>query len=321
MPPVQGVPPQVPVPPPVIPDVSDDLGYMHRWVKRFGIALGVLAVFSICAVMIASVIWNDSSEKALLDATQYALDNPGKYTIQQGDKLDATLIVRGNSYKLDGKIDAVPLSAIVQNRVLYMSSSDPQLLYDTFLKNPKTSKAMNSLMKGFLPTLKNRWIRIDLDSDTNASTALGTITCLLDMRYAIGHGKGFNELAAQKYVENAFLNVRKTTHSTYRVTVDTGRMTTFQDAVSKGSNAGIFDNCPQLSSFVAGGKVNKIVVDVALTDTDNVLKTIEYKGLSDKSTKISASYTDVGKISPPKDAVDISQMLSSILQSIFGTQL
>lgn len=316
MPPVQ-VPPEQPV----VADVTKDIWYMQHWVKLFGIALAVLTVFSVCVVLVASVVWSNSSEKALLDAAQYALDNPGEYTIEQGDKLDATLIVRGNSYKLDGTIDAVPLSAIVHNRVLYMSSSDPQLLYDVYLKNPKTSKTMNSLMKGVLPTLKNRWIRIDLDSDTIASTALGNITCLLDMRYAIGHGKGFKEYASEQYTENAFLDVRKTVRSTYRVTVDVKRMTAFQDAVSKGSNTGVFDNCPQLSLFVAGGNVKKIVVDISLTDTNNVLKTIEYKGLYDKSTKISASYTDVEKISPPNDAVDISQMLSSILQSFFGTQI
>lgn len=306
---------------PVVLDDTQTPWYRHRWVKWASIAGAVTTVIVVAVATFLFVAWNASSEKALLDAADYALKNPGTYHVQTGGVADLTVQTDGQKYALDGTLDTVPVSAVISGNMLYAKSSDPQLFYDTFLKPSSESKAAAALMKGILPNLKNRWISINLDSTSVSSTFFDTLRCLLNARIALTSNTSGRQQLVEAYGAHPFLSVVRSGASSYRLLVNGIKLSAFQKTLSTTDTPESLANCSQTLRLLKGGTFIGAAMTVTLSPTKHTLDSLVLGGKASGETKITTDYSKVSKITVPAGSIDISQILGSLIQTLFGASL
>ena len=309
MPPEQESPPAV--------DVNKDIWYMQRWIKWSGIAVAVLALFAVVALFVINMIWNASPEKALLDAADYALNKPGTYHVQSGKNADMKVQAKGGAYKITGTLSNMPVTIIIKDATLYAKSSNPKQLYDAFLKSSSKSKTTAALLSGILPSLKNRWISIGLDNQTIQSTFFGNIHCFLGTQSILTRDEDSRKKLSSVYAANPFLEIKESRQFNYSVKIDSEKLSDFQQGLSDTKASESLVNCAKsiqdLSSDVSSGAAT-----ISLSEVDHSLRTMTFGESSETETRVTASYGKVDKITAPTDAIDISQVVNSILETFLG---
>ncbi|USN96948.1 MAG: hypothetical protein H6797_02025 [Candidatus Nomurabacteria bacterium] len=301
--------------PPIINEGEYKPWYRRRWARLSAVVFVGIAVVAVVMSIVMAITWNASAEKALLDATDYALKTPGTYHVQYGNLTNLTARVDGKKYAFDGTFDKTPVSIVIADGMLYAKSSDPQKLYETFVNPSKSSSAMSALLESILPNLKNHWISINLRT-TSSSSNIGGINCPLDIRDALTVDSSRQQLI-EVYAANPFLTVTRLNGSDYRVAIRSKKFSAFDKELVKSNVYQSLTSCPQENNLIkdnlliGGSVVLKLSQDHKLQSMTATSKSV--------TAKVTADYGAVAKIITPSDSVDVGQIIGSVIQSLFSS--
>ena len=298
----------------VVLDVEQVPQHRQRWVAWTVFMVVTIVIFALVAV---SISWNVSSEKALLDAADYAMKNPGTYQVQAGKNLAIVARTDGRLYAVEGTLKGVPVAAIASSSTLYVKSSDPEKLYDTLLGKSE-SKAAKELFGSLLKNLKNQWISFDLESVSKTSSLFGSIRCFFDTKSMIAGAQESSMLsdAGSAYLSHRFMAIKKSNPSQYQITVDGEKLSAFQGAYSQTETLKELDSCSQTFDSFDPSSFNDAKIKIDLSKSKHVLETLTYEGSVLESTKIKADYGRVEQITAPSNSIDVSQIIGSLIGSI-----
>lgn len=302
----------------VTPDVEQVPWHRQRWVVWTMVVAVTITTFALVAVLIALITWNASSEKALLDAADYALKNPGTYQVQAGKDLSIVARTDGRLYAVDGTLKGAPITAVANSSTLYVKSSDPKKLYDTLL-GVSASETSRELFGSLLKNLKNQWISFDLKSTSKSSLLFGNIRCFLGSKNAFSaENNAASPEVGSAYLSHPFMTIAKSSPSQYQLTVDGKKISAFQGAYSQTKTSKELDSCSQTLASLDTGSLNDAKIKIDLSKSRHVLETLTYEGDASKSVKIKADYGKVEQITAPSNAIDVSQIVGSLIESILG---
>lgn len=303
---------------PDVPVIEHIPWYKRRWAAWAGIAATIVVLLAAIVSLIVLAVWNASPEKALLDAADYALKKPGTYQVRSGTGIDAIMRTDGSLYAVDGTLRGVPVSAVLDDATLYVKSADPKRLYDMFV-GPSASKTATALFGSILPNLKNQWISFSLQNSSDSAAFLNNIRCFADTRDIMVANDGRSRQQIQDtYLAHPFVTVTAKGGSRYQLVVDSKKSAAFQKAFSGTNASNALDSCGQIMILLSGEKIAGATMTVTLSESRHILQTLSYGNKAAGAIEIAADYSKVDPITIPSNSIDISQIVGSLIESLFN---
>lgn len=294
--------------------------YRQKRVRIAGVVVAAVAAVAAIVAVVLFVAVQNSPEKALLDTANHALKTPGAYNVV-GAGADMAVVYDGARFKADTMISGAPVSIINDNSALYFRSSDPAKLLD-LAGSANVSAAMQSTLQAILPTIKDRWIRIDAKDKSFKLPYVDDIRCAADSAKNLADGGGNWQQLTGAYVRNPFLVINKKAETqdsrTFDVTIDQTKLNNFnnrKEAVSQYEALASCQSATMPLDTLAASDGIKATVEIA--KADHALKHLTVTDAAGKQMKVTADYTSVPTITVPDDSLGINQVVSLLAQSFF----
>lgn len=302
--------------------MSADAWYRNKWVKITAIALAAISVIITIAAVVTVVIWNGRPEKALIDSLDYALRQPGVYTINSTD-LDGKLQIDGERYAADINFEGIPLSAVGNANMLYLRTTEPEKILDKIV--PKTS------LGPFLPSIrevissvKDKWLSINLQNQALEFPVLGQIYCATDIKDSLSNNSTARRAFAASYIANPFLGMRVTdtnnARSVYELRFDDEKRLAFLHELEGGDFAEGLSLCQDIRLPVLGD-TTQASMTVEVTQPIHKLDKLTIKDKTGKVMKITADYSRSPLIVIPSDTVDMDKIANTVVSSMMRSYL
>lgn len=292
--------------------------YRQRWVKWTAVVVVALAVLAAIIAAAAFAIWNNSPQKALLDATNYALKTPGVYHFTS-DVADIDFTANHQQYAVTGTIDGVQVDAVVLTSTLYLKSSDPQHMYDLFTGS--SPDKTNSLTKSLLKTVKNRWVEINMSSPPIKATGIDATNCWVAGKDVLANDDRARQEVLATYLTHQFMTVSPQGQATYHLAFDSAKLSSFLASLSETQAYQSVPVCSQTLNLSQVEVPSGMAATVTLTADKHALSSIEFTDESGRPAKLTADYDKVPAVVIPADAVTLDELAGKVFQSFFGQLL
>ena len=294
--------------------------YRKRWFKRLAVvSILILAVVSIMAVA-AAVIWQNSSERKLLDAANYAVKTPGVYHVTaQATDLNVTL--RDQMYAASGTINGMPIDAIFYSGMMYVKSPQPEKLYDFFMGSGKAGQ-LSIIARVLAPTIANKWISVNLSNITLESQNAQMIQCLSQEKESISHNPNARSQWASTYLGHRFLAIsanKKPLTTTYQVSVNHKTRADFFASLQKTSFYQSLTTCSKDTDVLDSLGGISPAASVTLTN-NHILQSMIIGPRSKNPVTVTANYKNVPSILVPTDAIGVEQLIIHSIGSLGNFQ-
>lgn len=286
-----------------------------KWVLWTVVAVAIVTLGLAVAAVMAFSAWNNSSQKVLLDAAKYAMEQPGLYTysgldnkitIQKGDGVYSASIV----FK-DSNLDFVADSSAV-----YFKADDVAKLF-SLATGSEVSTGLDSFMKPLFDKVKGKWVYVDLKTSVLKNDSTNKFSCLTDNLGKLTQDNAAREKLASVYVNNQFLTVvdkpSTGTDLNYDVLLDNAKLQSFADGFQQTSFYLSLSSCTDIKGGLLPD-LSKVQGSASITLTkDHKFKQIVVSGKDGKDkTTINATYDGLKSIQIPKDATSIDDLFGNI---------
>lgn len=297
--------------------INPELSHKKPWVKWTLIISAVVALVAIVVAGVAFAAWNNSSQKALLDAVNYAAQNPGEYQYTS-QKFNATVTLGNKIYEADITLGATDVNVIVADQTIYLKSSDPMAALSE-LSGVSVSTLSSPVLKPIFASIQNQWVSMDLQAPPFQSDIINNIHCVTDTKDSVTNDTGMRVQIGAAYFSHPFINIlsKSTTGSTisYGLSVNATNLNLFQTAFENTSFYKSLASCTQLPQISLGdSSLATAKATVILSQANHELKSITV-GDGSSSVRITANYSNVPTLSVPVNVVGFNQLANNIYQS------
>lgn len=296
--------PLIPPPPP---------WYRRRWVKLTAIIVAAVVIVVAIVAAVLLFVWNSSPQKALLDATTYALETPGTYHVTAAST-DITFTSDNQKYAASGTVYGVPLDVVVLGDTLYLKSSDPERLYDVFVNSSSTA-SVAPLAQNVLAAIKDRWISFNLFSSPVKSTGISATSCFVNGRDVLVHDGAARQQIAMTYLPHQFMTIATQNQSTYRVAFDGPKLSAFMTDIAKTNVYQSLPSCTQAIDPTHLPVPNGATATVTL-NSKHILSSLILNDHGAQIAKVTAKYGAVPAITTPSNALSMDQLTNTVFQSL-----
>lgn len=288
--------------------------YNKGWLKMFSIVIIALIVLGSVAIAVLSVIWNFSQQKALFDAVDYAIQNPGVYKVVAGpNKLDIT--ANRQRYAVTGDFSGLKVDFVIVGNSMYVKTPDPNRLFES-LVDQKVKGKLAKIKANLSKSMKNKWVKISLETPPIPSSFLSQINCATDAMDLLAHNPSAWSQLAFLFDQHKIFTVSSPVKSTYTAEFDGKQVDNFYDDLIQTSSYRSLDNCVGVITIELIEKLQGGGVTVALTQPGHYASTIDVEKDSEKVATIRAEYSGVPTVSVPQDAVSIDQIIIQIIDDL-----
>ncbi len=294
--------------------------YKKRWFKITSIILLVIFIFGLIAGIVAYALWINTPEKALLDATKYAVQEPGKYSVTKGS-VKGEFTVNDGKYSFGGTVSGVKLDAVVASGVVYLKSSNPVDLLNLVAGDQVIPGSTEDVVRTILATAKDKWISIDVGNMTSDSEFIDDLNCFTGAHKQLMQDPSIWSSLLGTYSKYQFTSVVKTSAKNYLVKIDGDKGWKFAKSIFDSNHGKLFaKGCDRVFEVpVSIDKKMSSLGDTAIKvvlDADNRFKTIS--GVSKDSLSVRASYENIPEIDVPLGATDINSLFMQSIQTLLG---
>jgi hypothetical protein len=294
--------------------------YHKRWFKRVVVAIvAALTVGALIAVILFLSWWN-SPEKALLDAGDYMVKTPGLYHVSSRT-MNLDVVIREYEYEAKGTLNGITIDAIYFGGNLYVKSPDPDALYKFFMGVDDSAK-IPTVVQSIIPTVKDKWISINLQNVTLGSQNVLRMKCISEEREAISHSPDARRQWAATYLAHRFMNITTTKQgdqSLYQLSINGSARVDFFTALLKTSFYQSLLSCSKDSDILQNVPSSKVFANITLSQPQHIPKSFVISPNTDITTTVTTNYLSVPDITIPTDAVSSDQLVIRYLQSIGQT--
>ncbi len=295
---------------------TDVTWYRRRWFKVAIISLVATVILASLVIGVLFVKWNASPEKALFDASEHALKTPGTYQVK-AKNIDIKVDVNGQKYAASGTVDGAKIDVVISSNTLYIKSPDLEKLYDMFLAE-SVPKLFQPQASSILPTLRDKWISMNLQSLPASSTTIANARCGFDGKEILAADNNSRQQVTGVYLAHPFLDINTSSLSPdatkYRLSVDDKKFSSFYESFSKTGFYQSLTGCPQTTATQNSSNLKDVVATVILTQSANQLKSFSVVR-SGSTIDVTADYSKAPTITAPTTAVSYEQISNNILQS------
>lgn len=294
--------------------------YKHKWVKVVGLALASLSIIAAMTITVLFVQWNGRPEKAMFDAIDYALKQPGVYHVTSKD-MDITVQVDGEQYAVDAKVDSVPVYLVGKGDILYLKTPQPQQLIEKIV--PESSlNSIRPVIGGVVESAKDKWLRVNLSNQSMSFAIFDQLGCATTAKDVMADDKNTRGAVASTYLAHPFfdfnLKTQESSRNVYTLTIDEQQRQQFRSALTKTRAAQTLSDCmdtpvPVLENL----KVTSLDMDIARPI--HRFNSIALETKSGGLATVKADYDTQPKITIPTDTVELNQIVGSVFSMIMQT--
>ncbi len=294
--------------------------YGHKWVKIVGIVCAALSIITAIAITVLFVQWNGRAEKAMFDAIDYALKQPGTYHVVSKD-INMTIQVDGQQYAVDAKVDSVPALLVGKEDIVYLKTPQPEQLIEKIVPQSSLS-AIRPAISGVVAAAKDKWLRVNLNSQSMNFAIFDQLGCATTAKSVMTDDKNTRGAVASTYLAHPFfdfeLKNREPSKDLYSVTIDEQKRQQFRSALTKTRANQTLSECMETPVPVLENlKVTSLSMDIARPI--HRFNEISLETQSGGLATVKADYDAKPKITIPTETVDLDQMVSSVFSKIMQT--
>lgn len=302
--------------PPEITQLSQepDPWYRKGWLKALTIVLGTLIILGSVAIAILSVAWNFSQHKALFDAADYAVSNPGKYYVDTGENI-LDIVANNERYAIAGKFSGLKVDMVIVGNSMYIKTPDPNGLFEALIDQNVRGK-LAKIKADLSKSMKNKWVKISLETPPIPSTFLSQINCATDAISLMAHNTSALTQLGYVFDQHKIFDVSSPEKSTYLAEFNPDEVDGFYDDLIQTSTYKELENCAGVITIELFEKLRGGGLEVALTQPTHIASSIEVTKNDKKVATITTDYNDVPRVEVPQDAVSIDQLIIKILDEL-----
>ncbi len=294
--------------------------YRHKAVRVVGVVLAVLSVLMTIAIAVAFVQWNGRPEKALFDAIDYSLKQPGSYAVS-AEGFTASIQVKDRQFAADATVESIPVHLIGNADVLYVKTPQPEQLLEKIVPESSLSQ-LRPLIGGIVATAKERWLKVNLKDKSLNFAAFDQLACAAAVKNILAFDDTTRRGVAGAYMANPFLVIdsvdKQEKHETYSMTVDAAKRAEFRKALAKTEASETMPDCIESPmNLLEQLDVKSLRVEVAKPVHRFVSVTLEMPrgGIA----TMTADYAKKPEIAIPKESVELNQVMSSVFTNMLQT--
>jgi hypothetical protein len=293
--------------------------YRMRWFKWLLVSVALVAVAIAAVATVFLAMWWNGPEKALLDATNYALAHDGQYHIAS-KQADINVTAGADNYAVEGTYHGLQFNAVLSGGLLYVKSPDPAKLYQLLMAANDTS--LPAATQTIADSVRNRWVSVNLNTVTLQSEGAQDILCVVEEKDSITSDPNARGQWRSAYLMHRFFNMQTTQHTdsmTYAISIDSKTRQDFFAALLKTSFYQGLKDCSQTTDILSSIKATSPLATVTMT-AKHVFQSIVVDPHSSDPVTITASYSHVPQVSVPTDSISFDQLAISLLGSFNGLQ-
>lgn len=293
--------------------------YRMRWFKWLLASAVVLAVVIAAVATVFLTMWWNGPEKALLDATNYALAHDGQYHIAS-KQADINVTTGANDYAVDGTYDGLQFNAVLSGGLLYVKSSDPAKLYQLLMG--AGDKGLPAATQAIADSVRNQWVSVDLNTVTLQAQGAQDTLCVVEEKDGITNDPNARSQWRSAYLMHRFFNMQATRHAdstTYVISIDSKTRQDFFAALLKTSFYQGLKDCSQTTDILSSIKATSPLANVTMA-AKHVFQSITVDPHGSDPVTITASYSHVPQVNVPASSTSFDQLAIRLLGSFNGLQ-
>lgn len=280
--------------------------------------IGIVLLVGTIAILMYTK-WHSGSEKALLDAINYARKSPAMYTVTTADGSNYTVESDGVQIALKGNVQDVRLEAIADGKDIYLRTSTPKEFIDMIVQYDVDEKApeyLDDWIKSIKSILGDQWILVKIDSFEPRSLAVTAIQCAIGLRMNISEADNSLDNVRDTYLSNRFIVTRDTStkkdNTTYTFSMDENRLRGFFSGLQQTNLGGKTTDCGYVPDFMKKAGYEEVVYDITISQSQHRLQKIIVRDGKTEFATVTVDNAARPEIEVPSNAFDADKLLQGL---------
>lgn len=297
---------------------------LHAWFKQpkfrlFSLMAVGIAIFLAIVAALIYMMWQNSPEKALLDAVDYARKSPAAYKVTAPDGSQMDITTDGVRIRMDGRYDGANISTIVDGLNVYLKTDSPEVLIKA-VDDQENSLGNSPLVQRWFTTLdeytSDKWMMVSVENFPRSTLGVAMLQCSLALRTGLSDADDSIPQLRDTYALNQFISTKSSASdqggSTHTYAVDSQKMQTFFGKLLQTPLGRQIGNCGYVPEMLEDQTPKDLTFTVSVSQPEHRFRSITINADGKELTKITVENKPQETIELPTEVFDFGRVLNAL---------